>query len=64
MVETGCGSGRKWGLEESEQPDSQRDSPGGKARVTPRNRDLDREHVVAEAKVWCENWRERKLMNE
>lgn len=63
-VETGCGSGRKWGLEESEQPDSQRDSPGGKARETPRNRDLDRERAVAEAKVWGENWRERKLMNE
>lgn len=55
MVETGCGSGRKWGLEESEQPDSQRDSPGGKARVTPRNRDLDRERAVSEAKVWGEN---------
>ncbi|KZV46082.1 hypothetical protein F511_27118 [Dorcoceras hygrometricum] len=62
--ETGCGSGRKWGLEESEQPDSQRDSPGGKARGTPRNRDLDRERAVAEAKVWGENWRERKRMNE
>ncbi|XP_073046972.1 serine/threonine-protein kinase PBL27-like [Primulina eburnea] len=63
-VETGYGSGRKWGLEESEQPDSQRNSPGGKARETPRNRDLDRERAVAEAKVWGENWRERKRMNE
>ncbi|KAL3505774.1 hypothetical protein ACH5RR_031156 [Cinchona calisaya] len=64
-IETGGGSGRKWGLDESERPQSQRDSPvsAGRARETPRNRDLDRERAVAEAKVWGENWRERKKAN-
>lgn len=64
-IETGGGSGRKWGLDESERPESQRDSPlsVGRARETPRNRDLDRERAVAEAKVWGENWRERKKAN-
>lgn len=38
----------------------------GKAREAPgiSNRDLDRERAVAEAKVWGENWRERKKMKE
>ncbi|KAI8003344.1 Serine/threonine-protein kinase PBL27 [Camellia lanceoleosa] len=60
--ETGGGSGRKWGMDEVECQDSQRDSPisAGRARETPRNRDLDRERAVAEAKVWGENWREKK----
>ncbi|KAK4405613.1 Serine/threonine-protein kinase PBL27 [Sesamum angolense] len=64
-IETGAGSGRKWGLDELERPESQRGSPGsaGLARETPRNRDLDRERAVAEAKVWGENWRERKRTN-
>ncbi|KAL0348715.1 UNVERIFIED_CONTAM: Serine/threonine-protein kinase PBL27 [Sesamum angustifolium] len=64
-IETGAGSGRKWGLDELERPESQRGSPGsaGRARETPRNRDLDRERAVAEAKVWGENWRERKRTN-
>ncbi|KAL3812825.1 hypothetical protein ACJIZ3_014093 [Penstemon smallii] len=64
-IETGGGSGRKWGLDELERPDSQRDSPvsAGRARETPRNRDIDRERAVAEAKVWGENWRERKRGN-
>ncbi|KAF8392551.1 hypothetical protein HHK36_022896 [Tetracentron sinense] len=63
--ETGDGSGRKWGLDELERQESQRDSPvnGGIGRETPRNRDLDRERAVAEAKVWGENWRERKRAN-
>ncbi|XP_008796223.1 serine/threonine-protein kinase PBL27-like isoform X1 [Phoenix dactylifera] len=60
----GGGSGRKWSLEELETQESQRDSPVhvGKARESPKNvnRDLDRERAVAEAKVWGENWRERK----
>ncbi|CAI9118741.1 OLC1v1020345C2 [Oldenlandia corymbosa var. corymbosa] len=62
-IETGVGSGRKWGIDESE---SQKDSPGsaGRARETPRNRDLDRERAVAEAKVWGEGWREKKKANE
>ncbi|CAM8911865.1 hypothetical protein QQ045_033112 [Rhodiola kirilowii] len=62
-IETGGGgSGRNWGLEEFDQSGSQRDSPLGtaRARETPRNRDLDRERAVAEAKVWGENWREKK----
>lgn len=64
-TETGGGSGRKWGLDELEQQESQRDSPvsTGRARETPRNRDLDRERAVAEAKVWGENWREKKRAN-
>lgn len=64
-IETGGGSGRKWGLEESDRPDPQKDSPvtAGRGRETPRNRDLDRERAVAEAKVWGENWRERKRGN-
>ncbi|PRQ39099.1 putative protein kinase RLK-Pelle-RLCK-VIIa-1 family [Rosa chinensis] len=64
-IETGNGSGRKWGLDGLEQQDSQRDSPvsAGRARETLRNRDLDRERAVAEAKVWGENWREKKRAN-
>ncbi|CAA3020987.1 serine threonine- kinase PBL27 [Olea europaea subsp. europaea] len=64
-IETGGGSGRKLGLDELERPDSQRDSPviAGRGRDTPRNRDLDRERAVAEAKVWGENWRGRKRAN-
>ncbi|KAK2992028.1 hypothetical protein RJ640_014889 [Escallonia rubra] len=63
--ETSGGSGRRWGLDDVERPGSQRDSPvsTGRARETPRNRDLDRERAVAEAKVWGENWREKKRGN-
>ncbi|KAK1351877.1 Protein kinase domain-containing protein [Heracleum sosnowskyi] len=59
--ETSGGSGRRWALDELERSDSQRDSPisAGRARET-RNRDLDRERAVAEAKVWGENLREKK----
>lgn len=64
-VETSGGSGRKWGLDDVESRDSQRDSPAsvGRAREAPRNRDLERERAVAEAKVWGENWREKKRAN-
>lgn len=64
-VETGVGSGRRWGLDEAERPESQRESPGsgGRARETPKNRDLDRERAVAAAKVWGENWRDKKRTN-
>ncbi|KAD5317246.1 hypothetical protein E3N88_17192 [Mikania micrantha] len=55
----GDGSGRRWGLVDD--PDSQRDSPANTIRA--RNRDLDRERAVAEAKVWGENWRDRKRTN-
>ncbi|XP_059632686.1 serine/threonine-protein kinase PBL27 [Cornus florida] len=65
--ESGGGSGRKWGVDDLERQESQRDSPlsTGRARDTPRNRDLDRERAraVAEAKVWGENWREKKRAN-
>ncbi|CAM8996496.1 hypothetical protein QQ045_009417 [Rhodiola kirilowii] len=55
-IETWGGSGQKWSLDELDRPGSKRDSPVGAAR----NRDLDRERAVAEAKVWGENWREKK----
>jgi hypothetical protein len=63
--EAGSGSGRKWGLDDSERQDSQKDSlvTTSRARETPRNRDLDRERAVAAAKVWGENWREKKRAN-
>ncbi|KAE9591399.1 hypothetical protein Lal_00039061 [Lupinus albus] len=59
------GSGRKWGLDDIERQESRRDSPvnTGRGRETPRNRDLDRERAVAEARVWGENWREKKRAN-
>ncbi|KAI4369579.1 hypothetical protein MLD38_018004 [Melastoma candidum] len=59
--DNGGSSGRKSAFDESEKRESV-DSPGGGGRMreTPRNRDLDRERAVAEAKVWGENWREKK----
>ncbi|KAI9128626.1 hypothetical protein K1719_000109 [Acacia pycnantha] len=59
------GSGRRWGFDDGERLESQRDSPvnTGRVRETARNRDLDRERAVAEAKVWGENWREKKRAN-
>ncbi|KAF3783943.1 Serine/threonine-protein kinase [Nymphaea thermarum] len=59
-AESGGGSGRRWDLDGSDNAGSQRDSPvhGGRARNL--NRDLDRERAVAEAKVWGENWRDRR----
>ncbi|XP_042476805.1 serine/threonine-protein kinase PBS1-like [Macadamia integrifolia] len=50
----GGGSGRKWDFEGSEKDDSPRET----ARML--NRDLDRERAVAEAKMWGENWREKR----
>ncbi|GLT41996.1 hypothetical protein SLA2020_160200 [Shorea laevis] len=63
--ETGGRSGRRWGWDDLERQESQRDSPQNiaRARETPRNHDLDRERAVAEAKVWGENWREKKRAN-
>ncbi|KAH1091275.1 hypothetical protein J1N35_018532 [Gossypium stocksii] len=62
---TGGGSGRKWGFEDSERHESHRGSPLNttRTRETSRNRDFDRERAVAEAKVWGENWREKKRAN-
>ncbi|KAF9622362.1 hypothetical protein IFM89_031165 [Coptis chinensis] len=53
--EEGGGSGRKWGDLEGSEKD---DSPKETARML--NRDLDREKAVAEAKMWGENWREKR----
>ncbi|KAK7310352.1 hypothetical protein RJT34_07814 [Clitoria ternatea] len=50
----GGGSGHRWDLEGSEKDDSPRET----ARML--NRDLDRERAVAEAKMWGENWREKR----
>ncbi|KAJ9549552.1 hypothetical protein OSB04_022095 [Centaurea solstitialis] len=55
----GGGSGRKWGVVE-DVDGSQRNSPANTSRGRNRDRDLERERAVAEAKVWGENWRERK----
>eukprot|EP00262_Sarcandra_glabra_P009306 TRINITY_DN2344_c0_g1_i2.p1 TRINITY_DN2344_c0_g1~~TRINITY_DN2344_c0_g1_i2.p1 ORF type:complete len:224 (+),score=53.22 TRINITY_DN2344_c0_g1_i2:88-672(+) len=61
--ESGGGSGRKWGLDELERQEPQRDSPVHAGKAKNFNRDLDRERAVAEAKVWGENWREKKRAN-
>ncbi|GAB4839727.1 Serine/threonine-protein kinase pbs1 [Ancistrocladus abbreviatus] len=53
----GGGSGRKWDVEGCEKEDSPREI----ARML--NRDLDRERAVAEAKMWGENWREKRRQN-
>ncbi|XP_068651639.1 serine/threonine-protein kinase PBL27-like [Aristolochia californica] len=59
--ETGGGSGRRWGIDELERQDSGRGSPAGQQRENIKN--FNRERAVAEAKVWGENWRERKRAN-
>ncbi|KAL2903815.1 Serine/threonine-protein kinase PBS1 [Bienertia sinuspersici] len=53
--EEGATSGRKWDLEGSEKDDSPRET----ARML-NNRDMERERAVAEAKMWGENWREKR----
>ncbi|KAI4343427.1 hypothetical protein L6164_010775 [Bauhinia variegata] len=50
----GGGSGRRWELEGYEKDESPRET----ARML--NRDIDRERAVAEAKMWGENWREKR----
>ncbi|PHU03196.1 hypothetical protein BC332_28447 [Capsicum chinense] len=52
------GSGRKWDLDGGSEKE---DSPRETARML--NRDLDRERAVAEAKMWGENWREKRRQN-
>ncbi|XP_060214245.1 serine/threonine-protein kinase PBS1 isoform X1 [Lycium barbarum] len=55
----GGGSGRKWDhLDGGSEKD---DSPRETARML--NRDLDRERAVAEAKMWGENWRDKRRQN-
>ncbi|XP_020226430.1 serine/threonine-protein kinase PBS1 [Cajanus cajan] len=51
----GGGSGRRWDLEGSEKDESPRET----ARML-NNMHLDRERAVAEAKMWGENWREKR----
>ncbi|KAK8561536.1 hypothetical protein V6N12_048602 [Hibiscus sabdariffa] len=53
----GASSGHRWDLEGSEKEDSPRET----ARML--NRDLERERAVAEAKMWGENWREKRRQN-
>ncbi|XP_039162625.1 serine/threonine-protein kinase PBS1 isoform X2 [Eucalyptus grandis] len=53
--EEGEGSGRRWDFEGSSEKD---DSPRDTVRML--NKDLDRERAVAEAKMWGENWREKR----
>ncbi|CAA3013377.1 serine threonine- kinase PBS1 [Olea europaea subsp. europaea] len=55
--EEGGGSGRKWDLEGSEKDDSPKET------TKMLNRDLHRERAVAEAKMWGENWREKRRQN-
>lgn len=53
----GGGSGCRWDLDGSEKEDSPKET----AKML--NRDLDRERAVAEAKMWGENWREKRRQN-
>lgn len=52
--EEGGASGRRWALDGPDKDDSPRET------VRILNRDLDRERAVAEAKMWGENWREKR----
>ncbi|XP_031475661.1 serine/threonine-protein kinase PBS1-like isoform X2 [Nymphaea colorata] len=51
--EEGGGSAITWDLNESDKDYSPKDAIN-------HNRDLDRERAVAEAKIWGENWRDKK----
>eukprot|EP00262_Sarcandra_glabra_P003244 TRINITY_DN13861_c0_g1_i1.p1 TRINITY_DN13861_c0_g1~~TRINITY_DN13861_c0_g1_i1.p1 ORF type:complete len:464 (-),score=92.29 TRINITY_DN13861_c0_g1_i1:387-1778(-) len=55
--EEGGGSGLKWELDGLERDDSPKET----ARML--NKDMDRERAVAEAKMWGENWREKRRAN-
>lgn len=56
---SGCGSGRKWGFDDVESQDSQWGSPAHML-ARDRSRNTDRQRAIAEARVWGENWRERR----
>ncbi|KAL6529090.1 Serine/threonine-protein kinase pbs1 [Orobanche hederae] len=57
----GAAWGRKWDLEGGSERD---DSPRENApKIISNHRDLERERAVAEAKMWGENWREKKRQN-
>lgn len=55
--EDGGGSGRKFDFEGSDRDDSPKET------VKMSTRGLDRERAVAEAKMWGENWREKRRQN-
>ncbi|KAG5521763.1 hypothetical protein RHGRI_034101 [Rhododendron griersonianum] len=55
--EDGGGSGRKFDFEGSDRDDSPKEA------VKMSTRGLDRERAVAEAKMWGENWREKRRQN-
>ncbi|KAL3692947.1 hypothetical protein R1sor_006598 [Riccia sorocarpa] len=61
------GAARKRDSDEWERYDSHRESPGHTGRTPKDARSLapsrERERAVAEARVWGENWRERKRSN-
>ncbi|KAI4373761.1 hypothetical protein MLD38_011845 [Melastoma candidum] len=57
--EEGEGSGRKWELEMGNEME---DSP--KEAMRSPNKDLERERAVAEAKMWGENWREKRRQSD
>ncbi|KAF3340946.1 Serine/threonine-protein kinase PBS1 [Carex littledalei] len=57
---SGCGSGRKWGFDDVESQDSQWGSPAHNMLARGGSRNTDRQRAVAEARVWGENWRERR----
>ncbi|XP_020277186.1 probable serine/threonine-protein kinase PBL7 isoform X1 [Asparagus officinalis] len=59
--DSGGDSGRKWDFDESDAISSYQDSPvhGGKSKRSM-GQDHARARAVAEARVWGENWRERK----
>lgn len=59
--DSGGDSGRKWDFDESDARSSYQDSPvhGGKSKRST-GQDHARARAVAEARVWGENWRERK----
>ncbi|KAL6529391.1 Serine/threonine-protein kinase pbs1 [Orobanche gracilis] len=59
--EEGAASGRKWDLEGGSERD---DSPRENApKIISNHRDLERVRAVAEAKIWGENWRDKKRQN-
>ncbi|CAN1794427.1 Serine/threonine-protein kinase PBS1, partial [Linum perenne] len=57
-AEDGGGSGRRWELDGSEKDDSPRENNAKTTTTT--TRDLEREKAVAEARMWGENWREKR----
>lgn len=64
-IDTYGSTGNRWGLDEPERAESQKDSLMHNARAseTPNHWDLDRERAVAEAKLWGENLRDKKRAN-